>query len=45
MTKPAMRPPMGVEREGMMSRTPAFEAESKSTTWKNRGIMKRNCLC
>jgi hypothetical protein len=28
----------------MMSRTPAFDAESRSTTWKNRGIMNRNYL-
>jgi hypothetical protein len=42
--KPAMRPPIGVAIEGMMSRTPAFDAESRSTTWKNRGIMNRNYL-
>lgn len=42
--KPAMRPPIGVAIEGMMSRTPAFDAESRSTTWKNRGIINRNYL-
>lgn len=32
MMKPAMRPPIGVDREGTTSRIPAFEAESKRTT-------------
>ena len=43
MMKPAMRPPTGVPREGMMSLMPAFDADSESTTWKKSGIVKRNC--
>lgn len=40
---PAIIPPMGVAREGMARRAPAFVAESRSTTWKNSGSMKRYC--
>lgn len=41
MTMPAIRPPMGVAREGIARRAPAFVAESRRTTWKKRGNMKR----
>lgn len=43
MMKPAMIPPIGVAVEGIARRTPAFDAESSSTTWKNSGSMKRYC--
>lgn len=44
MTKPDITPPTGVAREGIISRAPAVEAESWSTTWKNNGSIKRNCV-
>lgn len=32
---------MGVASDGMASRAPAVVAESRRTTWKNRGRLKR----
>lgn len=44
MMKPDITPPTGVATEGIISRAPAVEAESFSTTWKNNGRVKRNCV-
>jgi hypothetical protein len=38
---PAITPPMGVARDGIASRAPAVVAESRRTTWKKSGSMKR----
>lgn len=43
MTTPAIRPPIGVARDGIASRAPAVVAESSKTTWKKRGRLKRYC--
>jgi hypothetical protein len=44
ITKPAIKPPMGVASDGITRRSPAFDGVSRSTTWKNKGSIKRNWI-
>ena len=43
MITPAIRPPIGVAKDGIASRAPAVVAESSRTIWKKRGRLKRYC--
>jgi hypothetical protein len=42
MTMPAMRPPIGVARDGIANLAPAFAADSIRMTWNSKGRVKRN---
>lgn len=41
MQIPVIKPPTGVNNEGMVKRSPALAVESPNTIWKNKGSVKR----